>query len=48
MMVVLFPIAFPLAKLLDCVLGKEHDVFFRRAGMAGEGGGEGQGEGGRG
>ena len=47
MMAAFFPIAFPLAKLLDCVLGKEHDVFFRRAGMAGGGGG-GLEEGGRG
>lgn len=31
MMAAFFPIAFPLSKLLDCVLGKDHDVFFRRA-----------------
>ncbi len=32
LMAVLFPIAFPIAKLLDCVLGKDHSTFFRRAG----------------
>ena len=33
LMVVLFPIAFPIALLLDCILGKEHGTFFRRAGV---------------
>ncbi|XP_014664441.1 PREDICTED: putative DUF21 domain-containing protein At1g03270 isoform X3 [Priapulus caudatus] len=31
LMVVLLPISYPLAKLLDCLLGTEHASFFRRA-----------------
>ena len=27
-----YPIAFPIAQLLDCILGKEHRTYFRRAG----------------
>ncbi len=32
LMAVFYPIAFPIAMLLDKVLGKEHGTFFRRAG----------------
>ena len=32
LMAILFPISFPIAKLLDLILGKEHSTFFRRAG----------------
>lgn len=32
-MALFYPIAFPIALLLDCVLGKDHGTFFRRAGM---------------
>ena len=28
-----YPIAFPMALLLDCILGKDHGTFFRRAGI---------------
>ena len=28
-----YPISFPIAMLLDCVLGKDHGTFFRRAGV---------------
>ena len=31
-MVLLFIIAWPVSKLLDCLLGHEHSTFFRRAG----------------
>ncbi|XP_064405122.1 uncharacterized protein LOC135350301 [Halichondria panicea] len=31
LMAILFPISFPIAKLLDLILGKEHSTFFRRA-----------------
>lgn len=33
LLVVLCPIAFPIALLLDRVLGKEHGMYFRRAGQ---------------
>ena len=32
LMVLLFIIAWPIAKLLDCMLGVENSTFFRRAG----------------
>ena len=32
-MAMFFIIAFPIAKLLDLILGKGHGTFFRRAGM---------------
>ena len=32
LMAVFYPIAFPIAVLLDKVLGKEHSTYFRRAG----------------
>jgi len=28
-----YPISFPIAMLLDCILGKDHGTFFRRAGV---------------
>jgi len=28
---VLFPISFPISKILDCVIGNTHDTYFRRA-----------------
>ncbi len=31
LMGLLFIVAFPIAKLLDCLLGDEHTTFFRRA-----------------
>nr|XP_002121779.1 DUF21 domain-containing protein At5g52790-like [Ciona intestinalis] len=31
LMFITFPISWPLSKILDCVLGKEHTTFFRRA-----------------
>lgn len=31
LMLVLFPIAYPISKLLDCILGHEHGTFYRRA-----------------
>ena len=31
MLVLFFIIAYPISKLLDCCLGKEHASFFRRA-----------------
>ena len=31
-MVILFVVAWPISKLLDCLLGHEHSTFFRRAG----------------
>lgn len=34
LMALFYPIAFPIAMLLDCILGKEHGTFFRRAGEA--------------
>lgn len=33
LMALLYPIAFPIAMLLDCLLGKGHSTFFRRAGV---------------
>ena len=33
-MVLLFVVAWPLSKLLDCLLGHEHSTFFRRAGKS--------------
>jgi hypothetical protein len=32
LMILLFIIAWPISKLLDCLLGHEHSTFFRRAG----------------
>ena len=32
LLVLLFPISFPIALLLDRILGKGHNTFFRRAG----------------
>ena len=32
LMLLLFVIAWPISKLLDCLLGHEHSTFFRRAG----------------
>ena len=31
LMLMLCPVAYPLAKLLDCLLGKNHASFFRRS-----------------
>ena len=31
LMVLFFPVSFPIAKLLDCLLGSDHATFFRRA-----------------
>jgi len=31
LMTIFYPIAFPIAKVLDCVLGKDHPTIFRRA-----------------
>jgi len=31
LIIVTFPVSWPLAKILDCVLGKDHATFFRRA-----------------
>ena len=33
-MVLLFVVAWPISKLLDCLLGHEHSTFFRRAGKS--------------
>ena len=32
LMALFFPLAFPIALLLDKILGKDHNTFFRRAG----------------
>ncbi len=34
LMWIVFIIAFPIAKLLDCVLGHQHGVVYRRAGIS--------------
>lgn len=34
LMVLLFIVAWPISKLLDCLLGHEHSTFFRRAGTS--------------
>ena len=33
-MVLMFVVAWPISKLLDCLLGHEHSTFFRRAGKS--------------